>query len=53
LLGNTKYIKYAATLIGIIALFGAAIGLMNIMIVSVTNRIRKIGKRKVFGAESK
>ena len=31
LIGNLQYVTYAATLIGIITLFGAAIGLMKIL----------------------
>ncbi|NNM16767.1 MAG: FtsX-like permease family protein [Bacteroidia bacterium] len=45
-----KYIKYAATLIGAITLLGAAIALMNIMLVSITERTREIGIRKSLGA---
>lgn len=50
LIDQLKYVTYAATIVGAITLLGAAIALMNIMLVSITERTREIGIRKSLGA---
>lgn len=47
----TGYLNIAAWVISIITIFGSSIALMNIMLVSVSERTREIGVRKALGAK--
>jgi putative ABC transport system permease protein len=52
-MNSLGFLTVSATVIGLITLIGAAIGLMNIMLVSVSERTKEVGLIKAIGGKSK
>jgi putative ABC transport system permease protein len=52
-MNSLGFLTVSATVIGLITLIGAAIGLMNIMLVSVSERTKEVGLVKAIGGKSK